>query len=57
MEDFRVKQIVKKLKSDPEVIEFAKNPKNRTGWRKLLKSKLSDRDKAYITSISKTPFK
>jgi len=51
-----IEAIVKRLNKDPEVIEFV-NGKNRTGWKELLKKKLTGNEIAYINRVYKTRIK
>ena len=43
----KLKSILKRLASDPEVMAAAKNP-NKSGWKELIASKLTDDEKGYI---------
>lgn len=48
-----IEKIVKRLNADPEVVEFVKSGK-RTGWRDLLKNKLTGSEVNYLNKIYKT---
>ena len=50
----KVKTIVDKLKTDPEVIDYAK--KRKPGWRKMLANKLDAEDKKLLNNIYRTHF-
>ena len=50
----KVKTIVDKLKTDPEVIDYAK--KRKPGWRKMLANKLDAKDKKLLNNIYRTHF-
>ena len=51
-----IEAIVKRLNKDPEVIEFVKS-KKRTGWKELLKKKLTGNEISYINRVYKTRIK
>ena len=51
-----IEAIAKRLNKDPEVVEFAKS-KKRTGWRELLKKKLTGNEVAYINKVYRTHIK
>jgi hypothetical protein len=51
-----IEAIVKRLNKDPEVVEFVKN-KNKTGWRELLKKKLTGNEVEYINKVYRTRIK
>jgi cytochrome c-type biogenesis protein CcmH/NrfG len=57
--DKAVQSIVSKLKDDPEVIAFMNltDKAQRGKWYKLIEPKLSDEEKQYLRSISKSSFK
>ena len=50
----KVKTIVDKLKTDPEVIDYVKTRK--PGWRKMLANKLDEKDKKLLYRIYRTHF-
>ena len=51
-----IEGIVKRLNKDPEVVEFAKS-KTTTGWKELLKKKLTGNEVAYINKVYRTHIK
>ena len=51
-----IEGIVKRLNKDPEVIEFVKNKKT-TGWKELLKKKLTGNEVQYINKVYRTHIK
>lgn len=53
--DKKAKKIIKKLLDDDDIKDFFNQPqyKQKTGWRKLLTSKLSDDELKYLTHITK----
>jgi len=51
-----INAIIKRIKNDPEVQEFIKDP-NKKGWQKMLASKLTPEEQKYIRSIYRTRFK
>ena len=48
-----IEGIVKRLNKDPEVVEFAKS-KATTGWKELLKKKLTGNEVQYINKVYRT---
>ena len=57
--DRKAKSIAKKLAQDNDVQEFLRQPitRQRSGWRKLLQSKLDEKELEYITKITKDSVK
>lgn len=57
--DRKAKGIAKKLAQDSDIQAFLQQPisKQRSGWRKLLQSKLDEKDFEYITRITKNSVK
>lgn len=57
--DRKAKGIAKKLAQDNDVQEFLRQPitRQRSGWRKLLQSKLDEKELEYITKITKDSVK
>lgn len=57
--DRKAKDIAKKLAQDSDIQAFLQQPtsKQRSGWRKLLQSKLDEKDFEYITRITKNSVK
>jgi hypothetical protein len=51
-----INAIIKRIKKDPEVQDFIKNP-NKKGWQKMLASKLTPEEQQYITKLYKARFK
>jgi hypothetical protein len=51
-----INAIIKRIKNDPEVQEFIKDP-NKKGWQKMLASKLTPEEQKYLRSIYRTRFK
>ena len=49
-------KIANRIKDDPEVVAFLKNP-NKRGWQKMLASKLTDDEQQYVRSIYKNRIK
>ena len=58
-EDKKFYKIVDRLKSDPDIKKFfsQSHKKQQSGWRDLLKSKLSDDEIKYIRRITKDSIK
>jgi hypothetical protein len=58
-EDKKLSKIVDRLKSDPDIKQFfsQSHKKQQSGWRDLLKSKLSDDEIKYIRRITKDSIK
>jgi hypothetical protein len=54
-DDKNVNKIINRIKGDPEVQEFVKNP-NKRGWREMLKKKLSPNEQNYIKRLYKDSF-
>lgn len=59
LEDKKLAKIVDRLKADPDIKRFLSQPyrKQESGWRDLLKSKLSDDEIKYIRRITKNLIK
>lgn len=57
--DHKANNIAKKLAQDNDVQEFLRQPitRQRSGWRKLLQSKLDEKDYDYISKITKNSVK
>ena len=57
--DRKANNIAKKLAQDNDVQEFLRQPitRQRSGWRKLLQSKLDEKDYDYISKITKNSVK
>ena len=51
-----ITKIINRLKGDPEVQQFVKN-RNKTGWREMLKNKLSPNEMNYIRKLYKDSFR
>lgn len=52
--DKKANKIIKRISEDPEVKEFLSDYNdNKSGWRKLLKTKLSEEELKYLRSITK----
>ncbi len=52
--DKKVRKIVKRLAEDSEIKAFLDQPKSKQkGWKKLIETKLSDKEMKYIHSISR----
>jgi hypothetical protein len=49
-------KIANRIKDDPEVQEFLKNP-NKKGWQKMLASKLTADEQQYVRSIYRSRIK
>ncbi len=58
LSDRKTKKIIDRLSEDKDVQDFLKQPnyKQKTGWRDLLKSKLSEDELKYIALITKSKF-
>ena len=50
-----ISKVVRRLKDDPEIIEYINNPSKR-GLRKVVLSKLTDEEKAEIGTYIKNSF-
>lgn len=59
LEDKKFSKIVDRLKADPDIKQFfsQSHKKQQSGWRNLLKSKLSDDEIKYIYRITKYSIK
>ena len=57
--DRKANNIAKKLAQDNDVQEFLRQPitRQRSGWRKLLQSKLDEKEYDYISKITKNSVK
>lgn len=53
--DRTLKKIAKRLKDDPEVIDFVRNP-TKKGWRIMMSSKLSEDELQYLKSLNRSYF-
>jgi ABC-type long-subunit fatty acid transport system fused permease/ATPase subunit len=47
--------IAKRLKNDPEVVEFVKNPRMK-GWQEMIKTKLSPEEIEYVKRLNRSHF-
>ena len=58
-EDKKLSKIIDRLKVDPDIKQFFSQSyrKQQSGWRDLLKSKLSDDEIKYIRKITKNSIK
>ena len=54
--DKKLKKIAEKYKDDPEIKEYLENPK-KSGWRKMLGTKLEPEEIQYINSLTRNYFK
>lgn len=54
--DKKLKKIADKYKDDPDIKEYVENPK-KTGWRKMLETKLKPEEIEYINSLTRKYFK
>lgn len=54
--DRKLKKIAEKYKDDPEIKEYLENPR-KTGWRKMLGTKLEPEEIQYINSLTRSYFK
>lgn len=56
--DKKVAKIIDRLSKDEDIMAFFKQPryKQQSGWRELIKSKLSEGELKYIAKITKTKF-
>jgi hypothetical protein len=50
-----LKKIAKRLKDDPEVIDFVQNP-TKKGWRIMMSSKLTEDELQYLKSLNRSYF-
>lgn len=48
-------KIADRIKDDPEVQQFVKNPRKK-GWQKMLASKLTPEEQKYVTSLFRSRF-
>ena len=54
--DKKLKKIAEKYKDDPEIVEYLANPR-KSGWRKMLETKLEPEEIQYINSLTRNYFK